>query len=186
MKLLNNVKRKVALRRISKDAAKINRIRDIRNIAQVHTVGVLFVLDNEDTYKNLTQFVESLQKQGKEVKVMALFYGDIQPLYYIPKLSYDLMKSKDVNWYGRPVAEFSDSFLKNDFDVLLYYTLNENTPLDYIFALSPAKLRVSNQNDSISEYSDVIIDTREKSGLKGFMQTSLHYLSEINKEYEKQ
>jgi hypothetical protein len=179
--ILTDIKTAIARRRLKKDAKRMLRNRAFVNFDDAGSIGILYQLDNEETYRQVAAYVSSLQAQRKNVKIIGLFYGDLQPLYYIPKLSFDLLMSKDVNWYGRPKAEFVTSFLAEEFDLLFYFSDGVHTPLDYIYGLSGAKLKVSNDNDKISNYSDLVIATDIEDGIAGFLRTSIHYLSVINK-----
>ncbi len=181
MSNFSNFKISIAKRRLKKDAKRLNRTRKFVNFNDAVKIGILYHLDSEETYRDIAGYVSSLQNKKKRVKIIGLFNGDLQPLYYIPKLSFDLLMSKDLNWYGKPKAEFVSSFLAEQFDVLFYFSNGNTIPLDYIFTLSNAKLKVSNGHEDIIDNSDFIIDVDEDDGNSQFLNTAIHYLSVINK-----
>ena len=155
------------------------------NYSDVKYVGILYLLQDEQTHKTVADFVAKLQGQQKQVKVIGLFNGQIQPLYYIPKLSFDLLMMKDINWVGIPKAEFVAPFLKEEFDVLFFLPQTKNVSLEYLYALSHAKLKVAADLHKTNQYSDLMFKVDEDGFLPRLINTSVHYLNVINKKDDK-
>ena len=185
MSIITNIKENIARRTLNKDAAKVSRNRVMASFSDVKSVGVIYLLQDEQTYKTVADFVAKLQGQHKQIKVIGAFAGQIQPVYYIPKLSFDLLMMKDVNWVGIPKAEFVHPFVNEEFDVLFLLSQSKNVSLEYLYALSHAKLKVAADLDEINLYSDLMFKVGEDNFLQKLIDTSVHYLQVINKKDDK-
>ncbi len=170
----------MAERWLKKEASRRHRDRKMVSFKEVKSVGILYFLEDETTYHTIKHIASSLQAQGKKVRVVGLCDGDRVPLFYLPTIRFDLLTSKELNWYGKPVGNFVPSFLDEPLDVLFFFTEKDFPPLEYLFTLSSARLKVSNGHDSIRECSDFMIEGNKK-GWSSFVETAIHYLSIINK-----
>lgn len=185
MSIVFNIKENITRYSLKKEAAKVSRSKVMANYSDVKYIGVIYLLQDEQTHKTVAEFVAKLQGQNKQIKVIGLFKGQIQPLYYIPKLSFDLLMMKDINWMGRPKAEFVAPFLKEEFDVLFFLSQTTNVSLEYLYALSHAKLKVAADLPDINQYSDLMFKVNEDDFLPKLIKTSVHYLNVINKKNDK-
>ncbi|MCK9167083.1 MAG: hypothetical protein PHU97_01095 [Bacteroidales bacterium] len=178
--LIHQLKYTFALKLLNRDAKKRIRKRVLINFSKAKKIGLLYVLDNEETYRDIVRFVNNLQDKGKIVKALGRFYGDLQPLYYIPRLSFDLLKSDTIGWLGQPKAEFADRFIQEEFDVLFYFSQDSHFALEYSYALSKSKLKVCNESAVLNPYTDLMIKVKSNNTLTRFLDTAIHYLSIIN------
>lgn len=180
MKLLNNIRYRLARRNLELDHQKIPRIRKPQSLDSAQYAAVLYYLPDEATYKRVEEFIKSLNELNIKVKVACYTDLKIIPHYFIPKLLQDIITVKDTNWYYQPVKPFVKDFLDEDFDMLIDLTLNEQFPLLYLAAKSKASLKIGRFNEAHQEFYDLMIDIPSDASLDFFIEQVMHYLHKIN------
>ena len=181
MNILNNIKDFAANRYLKKHLPKNHRFRKIVNLDAAKTVGIIYVLKDEQTYNQITRFIKLLQEKQINVKAIGYFDGNIRPIYAIEKLSLDYYDRKDLNWYAKPKGNYVTDFCKTDFDILIDVSLLDIFQTKYIAAFSKAKFKVGKDGENNKAIYDLMIDVNPKTTLDEFITLIIHYLSIINK-----
>ena len=89
-------------------------------------------MNSEEEYAAVGDFVRRLQQSGKKVWVLGYTNSRRTPVYFSPKLSYDLILRGDVNFLMHPKAKFIPQFIEQDFDILFDLRKANELPLAYI------------------------------------------------------
>lgn len=180
MGLIDNIRKKLARRNLIQEHQNLLRERKSANLEEAHTIALLYYLPDEDTYKQVEEFIKILSETNLKVRVACYTDIKIQPHYFIPKLSQDILIPKDLNWYGKPEKTFVPDFLAEKFDILIDLSLSEHFPLLYLAALSNAALKIGRFDDTHQEFFDMMIHTTPETSLREFMDQIMHYLIMFN------
>lgn len=180
MGLINNIRQKLARRNLHQEHLKLSRQRKSTNLEDARTIGLLYYLSDENTYKEIEEFLKVLVDNNLKVRVACYTDNKIQPHYFIPKLSQDILIPKDLNWYGKPEKMFVRDFLTEKFDILIDLSLREHYPLLYLAALSQSALKIGRFDERHQEFFDMMIHTSDDTTLKEFTDQILHYLKMFN------
>jgi len=179
--IYNKIKEFAANHYIKKHLYKIQRFRKIVNLNDAKTLGLIYILKDEQTYNHITRFIKLLQDKQINVKAIGYFDGNIRPIYAIEKLSIDYYDRKDINWFCKPKSNYVSDFCKTDFDILIDLSLTDIFQTKYIAAFSKAKFKVGKDGEYNKTIFDLMIDINSKTTLDEFITLIIHYLSIINK-----
>lgn len=158
MGYITNIRTYFGKRSLKKELLKATRIKRPVNLDKARTIGILYQLSSEAEYHLVSKFTKKLQDQGKRVQVIGMFSYNRMPMYYIPKLAYDLLLPKDTDLFMRPDTEFALKFMEEPFDILIDLSTPDTFPLHYISSLSKASFKVGRMaKDQILPY-DLMID----------------------------
>ncbi len=180
MSIIETIKEFVGKQYLAKNLPKIQRQRKIINIDEAKNIGIIYTLENEQTYIQITQLIKTFQDKQITAKAIGFFNGNIRPMYAIERLSLDFYDTKDLNWYGKPSSTYVNDFIKAEFDILIDLSLKENFHSKYIGGSSKARFKVGKGGDFNTKYYDLMIDINNKTTLDEFISLLLHYLSIIN------
>ncbi len=181
MKFFSKLKQAVGQFVLNKEIPKVKRERNIVNLDNARTVGIIYILKDEHTYNQITRFVKFLQDKQISTKAIGYFDGNIKPIYAIEKLSLDFYNRKDINWYGKPSGNYVNDFLKQEFDILIDLTLSDSYPTKYLAALSVAKFKVGKGGKDKDKIFDFMIKLNNDTTLDEFISLLTLYLEIINK-----
>ncbi len=150
------------------------------NLQSARTVALLYYLPDEATYNIAETILNQLTKMNLKVRVVCYTDLKIIPHYFIPKITQDIITSKDVNLLYQPHKPFVKEFINTDFDLLIDLCLNNYLPLLYCSALSKAGLKVGRFQEDHELFYDLMIQAGQDETLDSFAAQVIHYLSRIN------
>lgn len=176
-KLISYISRYYYLQEFS----KINRQRQIVNLSEAKSVGLLYNVLDEETYNIVDAFAKKLKQENRYVHVLGFVDLKYTPPFIIPTLATDFFIKKDINWYGKPNNQFVKSFIEQDFDIFINLSMQDNYTLQYICGLSKAKFKVGTSYKDNSEYYDFLFELLPNTKLSEYIQQIEYYLSIINK-----
>lgn len=178
--MIRKIKNYFARYQFLQELAKINRRRAAVNLKEAKNIGIVYVVNNEETYKSVESFVKSLKTKDRYIHILGYIPVKYIPPFIIPTLATDYFTRKDVNWFGKPVNAYVTDFLKRDFDIVINLHMDENYTLQYICGLSKASFKVGIAGEQHTDYYDFMIETGHGILLEDFMKEIIHYLNIIN------
>ena len=89
MNLIDKIKVFAGKNYLNKHKNSIIRNRLISNLDDAKSVGIIYILEDEAIYNQITRFIKLLQDKQITVKAIGYFEGNIRPIYAIEKLSLD-------------------------------------------------------------------------------------------------
>ncbi|MEI6854385.1 MAG: hypothetical protein WCL06_16170 [Bacteroidota bacterium] len=141
------------------------------------SIGILYKVGEEKDQIEFSAFVTRLKEEKKEIKALGMIkYKDI-PHYCYPKLSYDYVTTKNINWIRKPTGEKVSDFINKPFDILINFDTTADLSLNYIAGLSIAKCKVGIFHENNKAIYDLMIETDNNCSFK---ELSAHYLTYIN------
>jgi len=142
---------------IKKRLPRVARAKKIIHPSQARTIGIIYNVGEEKDYIQVTNFVGKLQGEKKEVRTLGWVNYKDTPHYCYPRLMFDYITKRNINWFYKPSGEKISDFINKDFDILFNIDITDNPSLTYATALSQAKLKVGIFSEKNKEYFDLMI-----------------------------
>lgn len=155
--------------------------KEVVNLSDAEKIGIVYFLENENIYREVSGFVKSLQEKKKKVQAIGLVKDKYLTQSFLPKLSYDFIYEKNLNWFGRPSGKYVDEFVRREFDILIDLSNGDSFPVRYIMSRTRAKTKIGFFNEKNKEILDLFIKTDNYSDVKQLIIQIEYYLSIINK-----
>jgi hypothetical protein len=178
--MINAIKKQIGQYYFNREHSKFVYPRKMVNMKDARSVGILYTLDDVQDYDTVSTFVKELQLDRKEVKALGFVKNKNLISRFLPKLSYDFISKKDINWYFKPIHTKVEDFINREFDILIDLNLQDLFPLKYISGMSKALCRVGVYSESNSDFYDLMIEARPGITVNDYLQHINHYLSVIN------
>ncbi|MGM0529746.1 MAG: DUF6913 domain-containing protein [Bacteroidota bacterium] len=151
------------------------------NFDTAQTVGVLFSLDQSQSYQTIKEFLDFLA--GKKLQTFTLAYCPEKeiPNNYIGVSRINIFTSQDLNWLYIPKDPIIEKFTAKHFDILFDLTPSDQFPSKYVNNLSKARLKIGRESKSGKEH-DMMFRIDDQQDIKYFIDQIKYYISRINKE----
>ena len=114
-----------------------------------------------------------MTQEGKSVSVFGFINSDDK------KQESFLFTRKDLNWYGYPTKKQLFDFAAKDFDLVLGFFNELNSPLNAIFANSNSKMRLGVNYDQEPSLFDIILGFSNKKGKKEIVRVLMDFITTI-------
>jgi len=159
---------------------KLRRIKKVHNLKTAKRIGIVFNATRQDDYRQVLGFVKDIQDRGIEVKVLGFVNDKDVPDEYLFKKNFSYFLKKSINWYRKPVNPEVEKFLKEKFDILIDFSLDNDFIFNYIIALSPSRFKVGKFKEPNNQF-DFMIKINKDKDLQYFIEQARHYLEVINR-----
>lgn len=182
MKLLEKIKDYLGTVTLNKLLKKqTNRKASFCNINNAKSIGILFEINNESSYKQLLNFIKILREDYGIRKVKAIVFYQENESFSIPltNQTFEYFTHSDLNWKREIKPEISKEFIDSNLDVLIDLTETFNIPLRNILIRSKSKLKIGRFSTQNQKYYDFMINSKH-SNFGEFTKETLRYLTMIN------
>jgi hypothetical protein len=156
------------------------RLRKGYNFNSAQSIGIIYRDTDETFYKAIKEYAHFLKTSFEVKTVKALGYVEEPakkiPTYQQHALEYEFFSQEDVNWYGKPVRGI-ESFINEDFHILLDFSGGSVLPLNYVLKESRACMKVGVKGTMGERYCDLIIDMGQATSIDKFVAQLNQYLS---------
>lgn len=180
LEFIKDIHRKHLIR----DLKAAPREKKIENIDDIHSIGVICRLGDEQHWNILHHFTKVMENQGKQVHIIALLQKDQELSFVITHQATHIVRSKtDLNFWGLPSYESIKPFVEQQYDLLIDTIGEENFFSQYVALRTTASLKVvyATPTEDPSDTFDLIIRGDGQVELKGFFNNVIEYLSMIKK-----
>lgn len=178
LEFIKNIRRKQIIR----DLKAAPRDKRIDNIQEIHSLGLICRLDNEQNWTILNHFAKVMENQGKKVHIIAIQEQEIN--FVVTHQATTICRSKtDLNFWGLPSAASIAPFVDNTYDLLIDTIGQDNFFAQYLALRTPASLKVvyATPAEDPTEIFDLIIRGDGNVDLKDFFNNIIEYLGMIRK-----
>ena len=177
MSFFRHIQDLILASQLKKEMARTHRDKKFNSFVNSRSIGILYMVGEEKDQIEFTAFVTKLKEEKKEIKALGLLkYKDI-PHYCYPKISYDYITTRNINWMKKPTGEKVHDFINKEFDILINFDTTRNASLNYIAGLSHAKCKVGLFHEINKPIYDLMIDVQ--AGCP-FQELGQHYINYIN------
>lgn len=183
MKLLRNIRLKIAYSRLSRKSAKLKRKVTFRNLNSINSIGIVWDASKPEDFPVLTKFYQKMQERNTSVTILGYFPGSVLPDKYTALRYLTCIKKPELDYFFTPKSNDADLFVKQPFDMLIDINFEGVFPLLYISTLSNASLKVGIPfSDPENSPFDLMIDIKKPVSIDQYLDQVLHYLNIINSE----
>ncbi|HEY0976796.1 MAG TPA: hypothetical protein VGE21_04955 [Flavobacteriales bacterium] len=181
MKLLDRIKEWMGRRALLKENA-VERRPLARNLADCGKIGIVYLAEDEKAFTQVRNYVKKIKEELGHHRIMVIGYHESKerPDYLHPKLHFDAITQKELNWYRIPQGTMVQNFLVEEHDVLIDLSLEDRLPIQYLVAKSRARFKVGRLSESNAHFLDMMIDTAGANSLLQFIANMDKYLMMIN------
>ena len=136
--MLEKIRLLLFRRALRQALAAQKRLRKTHTIQSARNIAVLFDATDEKRRREVLDTVHRLEKHGKKIQLLG-FFNTPKP---VADAGFPTFCRKDLNWSGIPQSEPVQTFIHAKPDLLLYLNSGQTRPLEWIAALSAAKVQV--------------------------------------------
>lgn len=179
MKLSDRIKATFANYRFRKEMIKANQQREVVNFNEAGKIGLLYDATDDNNFEAIKQYVKNIRSEKKEVTALGYIDKKTLPPTRFPQLGLDFFTKKDFNWKMKPRSLSVSNFMNENFDIVVNLNRNNIFPLSYIAAVSKAKFRVGSFNRHFVHCYDMMIETKNDTDIKDFIQQADNYLRKV-------
>lgn len=180
MNIIKNIKIKLGEYFLEKEFSAIKRAPRSVNFDAAENIALIFDATDAEEFEAVKKYIKKLKDDKRKVKALGFYDAKNQPASMISKLEYDFFTQKELTWYLKPIDPIIDNFLREPFDILINLSANNKLPLQWIMALSHARLKVGKTQIKYSPLYDIIIEVAENTNLQSFTLQAEKYLRMIN------
>ena len=179
MKFLENIKSKFGQWVFLRELRSNNREKEICNIDNAKSIGILYDATLENDIKKIKPFVDYFFNLRKDVKALGYVNAKQLSFHHTPRLQYDFFYQKDLNWYYKPQNYIIDNFIKKEYDILINLCDSTCIPIKYLVASSIAHFKIGKYEEGYEIY-DLMIKLKEDNSIEKLMHEIKHYINLIN------
>jgi hypothetical protein len=159
----------------------MSRARTIMNMDAAKSVGIIYSADNIDEVELVKKYIGYLREKGKKVKSLGYLAQKEMPTNMKASIDQQCFTQKEVSWYYKPTANIIDTFVNEEFDVVLDLNIGEQLPLTFVASLSRGKCKVGKYSKKNEGLYDVMIETGADNTLKYLLKNVDTYMDMLNK-----
>ena len=165
---------------ISRNIKKRHRKIQFYNFETAKSVSILYSIDSKDNYNRIKEYIKKLSDKGLKIRSIG-FVKDSEEIgrSYFGQKNSNFYSEKHISKFGSIKEVCINDFINAKDDILINLTFSNNFYLEYVFALSKAKFKVSGIIDC--RYSDLNINYERNKGPDFFISQVDFYLSTIKK-----
>ena len=181
MRILNKTKLKLANWLLKRRRKSFKRRKAVFNFDTAQTVGVLFSLDQSQSYQHIKEFLDFLAQKKLQTFTLAYCPEKTIPDNFIGVSRINIFTSSDLNWLYIPKDPMIEKFIAKNFDILFDLTTQDQFPSKYVNNLSKARFKIGRESKSGKEH-DMMFRIDDKQDIKYLIDQIKYYISRINKE----
>ncbi len=156
-----------------------DREKDFHNFYTAQTVDLLFNVADEKEFRVSKDFIKFLTENGKKVSALGFVDDENKISSYLYKKGIDFIYLKNLK---RPIPQKNqliEEFTQRSPDILINLFLDDLPAIQYITAMSKAKLKISGINND--DNADFMINIKANKDTSYLVQQLKHYLNIIKK-----
>jgi hypothetical protein len=157
------------------------RQRRASNFSEIREIAIVYDATDRNAYQSILNYVRLLKEERKKVVSFGYINSKDKTQFLEPKLTDHYFTRYDINAINLPKTIAIKEFIHYEFDVLIDLSIAPQLPIQYIFALSQARFKVSANLPYQQLYADLTIDTSKQHTVEYLIIQLKHYLNLVNK-----
>jgi len=183
-----NVLKGIKQRRLLKGLRQKSHRKVIKNMEEVRTIGIVFHLGDELSWKYLYAIVMELERSNRRVHMICDQPNGQEISYIITHSQTTICHEKeDFDMWGVPHESSTEAFLSRKYDVVIDTTGGDSFFSQYIVLKADADLNITyiddsdRPNDKILDTYDMTINGNGPIDLPAFFENVCNYLQMVRK-----
>ena len=178
MNIIQKIKYKAGIIFLNRKLKQNSRTKKFCNFLTAKNIGIIFNASQQDIYKTTIEFIKYLNEKNISVNAIGYVTNKESLAYFQQKKEISFFSLKNTNWFGKPKNNNIDDFIEKPFDILINLCKNEIYTLQYINALSVARMKISAEFPE-NNYTDFRIKAKADTPHSEFINIIKHYLNTI-------
>ncbi len=174
--LSNNIGKRVLRKRFSKNT----RDKSVQNFESARSAVILFDTSLPNCFSPIKEFTKYLLDKGIKTSVFGYVAQKETPQEMLLWANFEFINRKDVNWYGSPGGEVTESFFRKVPELLFVIRKKEYLTMEYLIQLSQAKFKIGCYTDSENDLDLMINDPKAECDTAYFIEQVKHYIGLLN------
>jgi len=150
------------------------------SLVKAEKIGIVTALEDIESFNEVIKLKKELEQKHKKVIVLGYYPFKAAPEFYKTQMQADVFSTRDLNFFGIPKNALSKDFLSNNFDILIDFSLNNYSAVQYIVAFSQASIKAGRYCKEMVPVYDILIKKPGNTETGDFIKTMMAYLSQIN------
>lgn len=175
MGIYSNIKLSLAKFILKNKLKKLKRRKQVVNLNEAKTIGIVYLVSTERTFKIVKELIKELSSSRREVLTIGFVNRKEIPSYCIAPNSGYYFNKNELNWLGMPKNDYINKFLQKEIDILIDLSMNDLFVLDYISSLSHAKFKIGRFTDEQESRFDFMLKVKKDITFESFIDQILHY-----------
>ena len=179
MSWIGDIMKKLALRSFLKKARKFKYPHAGTSLKKAKRIGAIINVteSNPKDLIALTEFITSLEKNGKNTVMIELNFQRKADPMFSEKTNAVFIGRKNVNWLGLPSRELVKEINGKNLDVLLDFDMTETQTARFISGFSNARTRVGLYETELERFYELMIEKPKSVQIKPIIEAYEHYLN---------
>ena len=145
------------------------------NIESAQSIGVLCSELSQEDQKIIAKYCDRLFDTKRNISFL-VYYNQKDAC---TENNFPCFSKKDIDWIYRPKNGTAKQFMLSSYDILICLDKQLHKSVEYISAVCDAKMKIGSNAHPNVRY-DLIIESKEKDGWKGFFDALKEVLQKIN------
>lgn len=180
--------KKIRQNHLLKSLHKRTRLREIKNMDHVRTIGIVFHIGDELSWKYLYAIVQELEQSNRRVYMICDLPDGYELNYIITHAHTTLCHQKeDFDFWGIPRESTTENFLARHYDILIDTTGGDSFFSQYIALITDTDLNITYIDDSLHtdkstlDIYDLTIHGNAPVDYPAFFENVCNYLQMVKK-----
>jgi hypothetical protein len=150
--------------------------RSTLNYSEVKTVGLFFITHHEEMQKHISNFLRSLQRDGKQVTALT-YFGKERDIAY--SFDHDFFMETEIDTWGEFTANSVINFINKPFDYLYCISTDQSDVQDLLMLMSKAKCRIGPYQPGKEQFFELMLALKPGEDVDKLIEQALHYTRAI-------
>jgi hypothetical protein len=183
MELFQNIRLKIGKSILKKKMSLNKHNFHFSNFSMVRKIGIVWDASNPDEFPFLSKFCQKMQEKNIDVRIIGYFPGNNLPDQYTAIRFLTCIRRKELDFFYHPVSSDANTFMNNQFDVLIDINFKKILPLQYISSLSNAAFKVGVFETGTADAPfELMIEMKNPVEVDAYLVQVIQYLEMINSE----
>lgn len=142
IRVFDNIKRKLYLRKLARHEATLCRQRTVHNLHTAKRVGIAVQTASEAELNAIIEFRLLMSERGIGTSVVVVYPNKLIPNSFLMRKDVEILNSEALSWLQIPTSPAATAFVEQPFDLLIDLSTEEQQPVRWLSALSVAQCKV--------------------------------------------
>jgi hypothetical protein len=181
MSVSKKIRAKLGNLRFLNDMKSTKRKPEVVGFGEAKKIGLLYDATDPNNFEIVKAYVKNVRNQQKDILALGYVDKKVLPQNQFAQFGIDFFTRKHLNWQMIPNTTIVRNFINEKFDILINLNNNKCFPLRYIVAVSQARFRVGRFDKKNIMCYDLMIHTKNETGIKDFIEEVENYLRQLKR-----
>jgi len=181
MELFRNIRLRIGNSLLRKKIERSKRKVSYPGISMVRKIGIVWDASLPQEFASLSRFFQKMHERNIDVTILGYFPGRNLPDQYTAIRYLSCIRREEIGFFYQPLSSEANSFISNNFDILIDINFRNLLPLKYITSLSGSPFKVGLYDAEKTDAPfDLMMELKTPVEIGTYLDETLHYLELIN------